>query len=128
MILSNMPKRCVAAGCSNTSADGVSMHKFPLDPKLRRIWAKKVRLTRAKWQGPSMHSVLCSAHFTPEDLDDGLYQQFGFSRKHQLKPDAIPTKFTLRKSPVKTKSRQTCVAERKTDGKSEPDSDTLIVL
>ena len=26
-----LPKRCVAAGCSNTTANNVSLHKFPKD-------------------------------------------------------------------------------------------------
>ncbi|XP_071792349.1 uncharacterized protein [Asterias amurensis] len=102
-----MTKRCVAAGCSNTTSAGVSLHKFPLDPKIRRIWAKKVRLTRAKWQGPTEHSTLCCSHFTPECFEGGLHQEFGLKRKRFLKPEAIPTIFrATEKSPVKKKHRK----------------------
>ena len=37
----NMGKRCVAAGCSNTHRDGVSLHKFPKDASLRRSGSGK---------------------------------------------------------------------------------------
>ena len=46
---SRMVKRCVAAGCSNTNADGVSLFKFPKDEKLRALWIKQVRRFRAEW-------------------------------------------------------------------------------
>ena len=39
--------RCIAAGCSKTSKDRVRLHVFPADPKYGRLWAAKVRLTRA---------------------------------------------------------------------------------
>ena len=38
-----MVKRCVAAGCSNTNADGVSLFKFPKDEKLCAQWIKQVK-------------------------------------------------------------------------------------
>ena len=71
-----MPSRCIAAGCSNTSKDGVSLHFFPRDPNLRKIWAAKIKLTRGNWAGPSDSSVVCSAHFADDDFEQGLYSQF----------------------------------------------------
>ena len=82
-----MPSRCVAAGCSNSTKDGVSLHRFPSDPKYRRIWTTKVKLARAKWLGPTEHPFLCSAHC-----------QFGMAYKVMLLPDAIPTIFPLSKT------------------------------
>ena len=38
-----MVNRCVTAGCSNTHRDGVSLFKFPSDPKLREKWTKQVK-------------------------------------------------------------------------------------
>ena len=35
-----MVNRCVAAGCSNTPSDRVSLFKFPRDGALRRQWEK----------------------------------------------------------------------------------------
>ena len=40
-----MVNRCVAAGCSNTPSEGISLYKFPTDPRLREKWVKQVRRT-----------------------------------------------------------------------------------
>ena len=48
-----MVKRCVAATCSKTYADNVSLFQFPRDLALKRQWTKQVQRTRAKWSGPS---------------------------------------------------------------------------
>ena len=58
LLFSIMPSRCIAVGCSNTTNDSVSLHRFPSDPKYRHIWTTKVKLTRAKWSGPTEHSFL----------------------------------------------------------------------
>ena len=111
-----MPSRCVAAGCSNTTKDGVSLHRFPSDPKYRRIWMTKVKLTRAKWSGPTEHSFLCSAHFEQTCFERGLHSQFGMAYKAMLLPDAIPMIFLLSKNAVKaqTKKRGAFFKARKT--------------
>ena len=70
-----MPKRCVAAGCSNErNLEGISLHKLPFcgddwpeAKKRRKKWVDFVRLKRAKWE-PSQSSVLCSEHFKREDF------------------------------------------------------------
>ena len=38
----DMGKRCVAAGCSNTNADGVSLFRFPRNQSLRQQWNKQL--------------------------------------------------------------------------------------
>ena len=53
-----MSSRCVAAACSNTTKDSVSLHRFPSDTKYRRIWTTKVKLTRAKWSGQTERSFV----------------------------------------------------------------------
>ena len=45
-----MVNRCVAAGCSNTPSDCVSLLKLPSDGVLRRIWEKQVQRTLAQWK------------------------------------------------------------------------------
>ena len=81
-----MPTRCIVAGCSNTPSEGVSLHRFPKDEALRNIWASKVRLTRAKWFGPSTISMICSDHdFTAEDFETSLHGDFGMSKAPTLK-------------------------------------------
>ena len=70
-----MPTRCVIAGCSNTLSEGVTPTcRLPKDEALRKIWATKVQLTRAKWFGPSPTSVICSDHdSTAEDFETRLH-------------------------------------------------------
>ena len=89
-LFSKMPARCIVAGCSNKTKDGVSLHVFPKDENLRRIWTSKVKLTRGNWKGPSDTSVICSAHFEDSDFDHGLYSLFSLKKLRRLKPDAVP--------------------------------------
>ena len=92
---SAMVRRCVAYGCSNTTADGVSLFHFPKDPVQRRIWTERVSRTRDRWASPSEHSLLCSSHFAPDcfDVSSALYQDLGIGKKTSLKPNAVPTIF-----------------------------------
>ena len=115
-----MPSRCVAAGCSNTTRDGYSLHLFPSDPKYRRIWTQKVRLTRAKWMGPSIHSHLCSSHFEETCFEPGMFASFGLKRLHRLRPDAISPIFrTNRKAArVSPKKRREAFSKRQGIGVS----------
>ncbi len=94
-----MVNRCVAAGCSNTPTERISLHKFPTDPKLREKWVKQVRRTRAQWT-PTKHFVLCSEHFSEDsfEVDSAIAATFGISNKRRLKPDAVPTIFQRQSS------------------------------
>uniref|UniRef100_A0A8C7WU55 THAP-type domain-containing protein n=1 Tax=Oryzias sinensis TaxID=183150 RepID=A0A8C7WU55_9TELE len=91
-----MPSRCVAAGCSNTSSESVSVYKFPKQETLLKQWTKQVQRTRANWV-PTASSTLCSKHFeadcfeeTPQLMKDiGMHVRY----KKVLKPNAIPTIF-----------------------------------
>ena len=71
-----MVKRCVAAGCSHTHADGIS---FPRDPSLRAQWNKQVQRTRVNWRDATNYSVLCGEHFTKDCFEQGsvMASQFG---------------------------------------------------
>uniref|UniRef100_A0A3P9HYZ0 THAP-type domain-containing protein n=1 Tax=Oryzias latipes TaxID=8090 RepID=A0A3P9HYZ0_ORYLA len=92
----NMPSRCVAAGCSNTSSESVSVFKFPKQETLLKQWTKQVQRTRANWV-PTASSTLCSEHFeadcfeeTPQLMKDmGMHVRY----KKVLKPNAITTIF-----------------------------------
>ena len=48
--IEKMGKRCIAiaAGCSNTNADGVSLYTFPKQQKLRTEW-KKTSTENKSW-------------------------------------------------------------------------------
>ena len=65
-ITSNMPKHCVAFGCTNHHANStVSFHRFPAEPERRKLWVlacKRINADGSKWT-PSQHAVLCGAHF-----------------------------------------------------------------
>ena len=90
-----MVGRCVAAGCSKTHKDGISLFGFPKDASLRKKWADQVRRTRDKWE-PSQRSVLCSKHFEDWCFDPGskLSEAMGLGKtKARLNADAIPTIF-----------------------------------
>ena len=86
-----MVNRCVAAGCSNTPSDRVSLFK---DRFLRNQWEKQVQRTRAQWKATD-HSYLCSEHFTEAcfEADSALAAQFGIKKRRRLKADAVPTIF-----------------------------------
>ncbi len=88
-----MPKRCAAAGCSNTYKDNISLFLFPKDDDLRSKWIKQVKRTRAEWSGPSDHSVLCSDHFDGNcfEPDTEIASQMGLKKGVRLKVDAVPT-------------------------------------
>ena len=49
----------VAYNCNNSEKSSVSLHKFPSDDKVRKIWIDKI--CRKNWT-PSQHSRLCSQH------------------------------------------------------------------
>lgn len=97
-----MVNRCVAAGCSNTPSERISLHKFPADLKLREKWVKQVRRTRAQWT-PTKYSVLCSEHFSEDsfEVDSAIAATFGISKKRRLKPNAVPTIFQRQSSASK---------------------------
>ena len=98
-----MGKRCVAAGCSSTHRDGVSLFHFPRDPSLRLQWTRQIQRTRDGWKGPSDYSVVYSEHFTNDcfEKDSAMAAQFGIEKRKRLKPNAVPTVF-LRVSSSRT--------------------------
>ena len=119
-----MVKRCVAAGCSNTNSDGVSLFQFPRDPALRTQWTKEVQRTRAGWQGPSDYSVLCSNHFTNDCFEEEtiIAARFGIEKRRRLKPNAIPTVFHRQSSTQALQVREDYVEESPSTSRKRPAS------
>jgi len=116
-----MVKRCVAAGCSMTYSDGVSLFKFPKDPVLRQKWIKQVQRTRAQWSGPSEHSVLCSKHFDGScfEPDAELASHMGIQKRTRLKADAIPTLFERPTTPsLPSEAGQSPLSRKRTSSSS----------
>ena len=94
--IKKMGKSCrIAAGCSNTNADGVSLYTFPKQQKLRVEWKKQVQRTRVGWSGPTKYSVICSCHFTEDSFEQptALTSKMGYNFKRTLKETAVPTVF-----------------------------------
>ena len=112
-----MPKRCIVAGCSKTSKDGVSLFRFPREDSLRQKWTAQVKRTRLKWGGPSDSTscVVCSDHFTSDCFDEtpALKASLGYAMRIQrvLLPSAIPTVFSRVTPKGKVKER-TAVQKR----------------
>ena len=88
-----MVKRCIAAGCSNTYRENVSLFCFPQDSALKERWTKQVRRTRAGWSGPTANSYLCSDHFSEDcfERDTLMAAKLGIQKRKKLKTDAVPT-------------------------------------
>lgn len=89
-------KYCVAAGCTSTNADNVSIYEFPKESKreLRRKWINFVRTKRQDFTQPTRFSVLCELHFAPESypVEYRIKKSLGIEvKKKRLLPDAVPT-------------------------------------
>ena len=77
-----MGKRCVVYGCSNTTKDGVSLHKFPQDRNVNAAWNKFIGHKRKDWKKNSESSTICSAHFAEDCFEDySLAESFGLGRR-----------------------------------------------
>lgn len=93
---------CVVPGCKsgygtdNKIDPGVSLHRFPKDPELKKKWCSAI--PRANWE-PSDYSRICSLHFDASDYynehhDSNKYRKTGPELiKKRLTPEAVPRYF-----------------------------------
>ncbi|XP_061170057.1 THAP domain-containing protein 10-like [Saccostrea echinata] len=93
-------KFCVAAGCTSTHRDNVSLHEFPKEtrPEIRRKWISFVKMKRKDFTTPTQFSVLCEKHFAPNcyPLEYSIKKSMGIEvKKKNLLPEAIPTVQTV---------------------------------
>ena len=87
---------CSAGGpnglsCRNRQhTKGISIHRFPKNPKVRKQWIDFVQRHRSGWK-PTDTSILCSVHF--EDSCYTMNHEIAASLgiKSILKRDAVPT-------------------------------------
>ena len=95
VIHKEMVQKCVVYGCSNTKDEkkGISIHTIPFfndsrpeAVKRRRKWISFVNATRKNWTA-SIHSVICSVHFSPEDFSRLFFE--GQKYQQRLKKDEI---------------------------------------
>ncbi|KAI0227058.1 hypothetical protein LSAT2_022494 [Lamellibrachia satsuma] len=121
-------QRCIVGGCGNRTSDETSLHRFPKKdkaPSLHLSWVRAVKNTRKDWAGPSPRSVICSAHFGAECFEEqatsraaiNLMAEHGISyrKRRSLKPNAIPTTFSVRRTPKKRQT--TAITKSRTKGK-----------
>uniref|UniRef100_A0A3P8WTI6 THAP-type domain-containing protein n=1 Tax=Cynoglossus semilaevis TaxID=244447 RepID=A0A3P8WTI6_CYNSE len=85
-----MPKSCSAWGCKNrctriARSRGITFHKFPKRVDIRKQW--EVALKRNHFSA-TRASVLCSAHFRPEEFDCT-------GQTVRLRDGVIPSVFTF---------------------------------
>lgn len=95
-----MPNNCSVYGCFNTkrrtkqSDSNIRYYRFPKNEKQRQIWINMCR--RADKINPD-HAVICSVHFTVDDLkDDAKSRLLGTATprtQRVLKDDAVPSLF-----------------------------------
>ncbi|KAI7800207.1 hypothetical protein IRJ41_025486, partial [Triplophysa rosa] len=104
-----MPDSCAAWGCKNrrttqTRSRGITFHKFPKEKHLRRQWEISAR------KNVSVHSVLCSEHFRPEDFDRT-------GQTVRIRDGVRPSIFSYRtcKKPRKTRTSQKALEELPVD-------------
>ena len=64
--------QCCVGGCNNVPGHGVSLHTFPKDEIVCRMWVKAIQMTRSdcsrvEWTGSKSASpnaqLVCSQHF-----------------------------------------------------------------
>ncbi|WAR00719.1 hypothetical protein MAR_025091 [Mya arenaria] len=97
--------RCCVGGCSNVPGNGISLHTFPKEEKLRKQWIRSIQMTgsecsRAGWQGPSKNGsanaqLVCSEHFelTMFTMTTRTKWSLGLTYRTALIDEAIPTLF-----------------------------------
>ena len=82
-----MPRKCSVSGCQNgQGTNGITLHEFPKDPRLRFSWI--AYLKRGSFE-PSKSSVVCSIHFEKEDFEIGEKSMKNRVRT-KLKKHAVP--------------------------------------
>ena len=111
-IKTDMPKRCVAANCSNVPSKSVRLYRFPREEALKKQWTRQVQRKRAEWTGPTAYSFICSEHFADDCFDTScdVREQLGYGAKNSrnLLPNAVPTIFRrseTQRSSIKKRSR-----------------------
>lgn len=105
-----MVNYCVCAGCTNSSLSGHHVHHFPSRKnKDFRSWVRFVQVKRANFTAASVtiHSVVCGAHFTPENYRPGdlLESRMGFRSKDHVRliTYAVPSVHSMESSPPPSK-------------------------
>ena len=88
-------KRCVVMFCNNTKDNGVSLHQFPKDAKIRQKWIEFVVRKRdpKSWTPGSGH--VCSDHCEEKDFENYYAKMSGLCSKLLLRKEGIINKFSV---------------------------------
>ena len=105
--------RCGAAGCINTTKDGVSQHRFPSDPTYilyvfgRLKWSWPERSGRDR-QNTHSYTYLYVVHISSRHALNGAFtaSSVWLINKVMLLPDAIPTIFPISKKAGKAPTKK----------------------
>ena len=89
-----MVRRRVVHFYSNSNKTGLTMHNFPKDTNLRRQYVKFVKV-KIDFKEPSVHSVICSGHFSPDCYEKSYMAEMGLKKQNHLSPGAVPTILAL---------------------------------
>ncbi|XP_068427607.1 THAP domain-containing protein 1 [Clinocottus analis] len=79
---------CSAPNCSNSTSIGKQLFRFPKDPIRKKKWVVNCRRDFE----PTPHSRLCQDHFEQSQFEEIARSPAGGKK---LKPNAIPTLFTI---------------------------------
>lgn len=90
---------CSAPNCSNSTTIGKQLFRFPKDPVRKKKWLVNCRRDFV----PTPHSRLCQDHFEPSQFEEIARSPAGGKK---LKPNAIPTLFSVRDPPYPIASPQ----------------------
>lgn len=84
-------KRCVVMYSNNTNENGVSLHQFPKNKKIRQKWIEFVLKKRESksWTPGSGH--ICSNHFKENDFENYYAKTSGMCSKLVLRKEAVPS-------------------------------------
>ena len=86
-----MPTRCVFGACDNVRTSSISLHEYPVEKTLWPRWDRFVRSTRSDFRFGNVRTIVCSAHFTPEDYLNHRMWSMGLVKRLRLNPTAIPS-------------------------------------
>ena len=105
-------RNCAVACCKTPFPPGVSFHRIPRNPKLRKAW---MAACKRKFTFNPETSFVCSQHFKEEDIERDLKSELlNHEKRRKIKFGAVPSLNLLPSAPeVQEVSARTKRAERK---------------
>lgn len=117
-------KRCVVMLCNNTNANGVSMHQFPKEEKIRQKWIEFVLRKRDPKSWTPGSGYICSNHFVGSDFENYYAKLNGLCSKLLLRREAVPSVQPIPQSSSTSNSEQ----QKKSRVESTRESNALTKL